>query len=185
MIDDDGPRGIALVRTPFLAGDYLELLAVAADARGRGLGARLLAHVEDTVFARARNLFVCVSDFNRPARRFYRSRGYLRAGRLDDLLIAGSAEILLRKTTGPQRARSVAEQPQASGERDAHRREPDRPADEHRVRHQRDPDHHRRDELHLAAVAVRDEADPAEHEAEHERRRVEVEHAATLAWRAR
>ena len=105
---DDGThaRGIAIVRRGFLAGDYLELLAVEAGARGRGLGARLLAHAEAAVFARARNFFVCVSDFNDAARRFYRRHGYRRVGRLDDLLIAGSAELLLRKTSGPAKVSS-------------------------------------------------------------------------------
>jgi ribosomal protein S18 acetylase RimI-like enzyme len=104
---DDGSRarGVALVRRGFLAGDYLELLAVDASTRSRGLGARLLAHCEAEVFARARNFYVCVSDFNADARRFYRRHGYVQVGRLDDLLITGSAEILLRKTTGPARAR--------------------------------------------------------------------------------
>lgn len=104
VVEDDGrARGLAVVRKSFLAGDYLELLAVAADARGGGLGALLLAHVEQVVFARARNLFVCVSDFNRAARRFYRRRGYAAVGRLDALLVADSAEILLRKSVGPLR----------------------------------------------------------------------------------
>ena len=107
VIDDGGrARGVAIVRRGFLAGDYLELLAVDASTRSRGLGARLLAHCESDVFARTRNFFVCVSDFNANARRFYRRRGYVQVGRLDDLLIAGSAEILLRKTTGPARVSS-------------------------------------------------------------------------------
>ena len=105
VIDDGGrARGVAIVRRGFLAGDYLELLAVDASTRSRGLGARLLAHCESDVFMRARNFFVCVSDFNANARRFYRRHGYAQVGRLDGLLVAGSAEILLRKTTGPVRA---------------------------------------------------------------------------------
>ena len=107
VIDANGrAHGVAIVRRGFLAGDYLELLAVDASARGRGFGARLLAHCEADVFARVPNFFVCVSDFNADARRFYRRHRYVQVGRLDDLLIAGSAEILLRKTTGPVRVSS-------------------------------------------------------------------------------
>ncbi|HMU55188.1 MAG TPA: GNAT family N-acetyltransferase [Nitrospira sp.] len=93
--------GIAVVRRKFLLGDYLELFGVAEAARSRGLGGRLLAYVESLVFARAKNLFICVSDFNEPARRFYRKHGYQEIGAIPDLLIPGSAEVLLRKTTGP------------------------------------------------------------------------------------
>jgi ribosomal-protein-alanine N-acetyltransferase len=100
-----GISGMALVRPRFLAGDYLELFAVTAAARGRGVGAALLAHVESIVFARAANLFVCVSDFNDDARRFYARHGYAHVGTLPDLLVAGSAELLLRKSTRPLRDR--------------------------------------------------------------------------------
>lgn len=96
--------GIALVKPRFLAGDYLEVLAVPEADRGQGLGGRLLAHVEDVAFARGRNVFVCVSDFNTRARAFYARHGYVEVGPLDDLLVRGSAEILLRKTAGPVRA---------------------------------------------------------------------------------
>jgi ribosomal protein S18 acetylase RimI-like enzyme len=103
LVADGAVAGLALVRRNFLAGDYLELFAVAAAVRGRGLGAVLLAHLESMVFARARNFFVCVSDFNEGARRFYASHGYAHVGTLPDLLVGGSAELLLRKSVGPVR----------------------------------------------------------------------------------
>jgi GNAT superfamily N-acetyltransferase len=98
------PVGLAVVRPRFLAGDYLEILAVADGTRGRGVGAALLGHVEQRAFARAPNLFVCVSDFNLAARRFYARCDYAEVGSLPDLLVAGSAEVLLRKTRGPARS---------------------------------------------------------------------------------
>ena len=100
---NDKVAGIVVIRQKFLLGDYLELLAVADWARGKGLGERLLAHVEATVFARAKNLFACVSDFNGQARRFYKQQGYQEIGPMPNFLIPGSAEILLRKTSGPAR----------------------------------------------------------------------------------
>jgi ribosomal protein S18 acetylase RimI-like enzyme len=95
--------GFALLRPKFLMGDYLELLVVAPSARSNGLGSALLKHIEGVVFARAKNLFACVSDFNVAARQFYKKNGYQEIGPMPDFLIPGSAEILLRKTTGPQR----------------------------------------------------------------------------------
>lgn len=107
VIELDGAvAGVALVRQKFLMGDYLELLAVAPWAQGRGLGAALLAHLERIVFARTKNVFVCVSDFNEGARRFYRKHGYQEIGPMPNFLIPGSAEILLRKTAGPARENS-------------------------------------------------------------------------------
>ena len=94
---------IAVVRQKFLLGDYLELFGVAEWARRNGLGRRLLAHVETVVFARVKNLFVCVSDFNDRGRTFYEKQGYQEVGPMPNLLMPGSAEILLRKTRGPAR----------------------------------------------------------------------------------
>ena len=96
--------GIAVLRQHFLLGDYLELFAVEQTTRGKGLGERLLTHIESLVFAREKNLFVCVSDFNESARRFYKKHGYQEIGQLPNLLIQGCAEVLLRKTTGPGRS---------------------------------------------------------------------------------
>ncbi len=95
--------GIAIVRRKFLFGDYLELLGIAPSATGTGLGSRLLAHIESLTFARAKNLFACVSDFNEGARAFYRRQGYKEIGPMPNFLIPGYAEILLRKTAGPAR----------------------------------------------------------------------------------
>jgi ribosomal-protein-alanine N-acetyltransferase len=107
LLQDDRVSGIALVRPKFLFGDYLELLAIAPTVTGQGLGRLLLTHVESLAFARGKNLFACVSDFNTGARRFYRRHGFVEVGPLPDLLVPGSAEILLRKTIGPVKERIV------------------------------------------------------------------------------
>lgn len=102
VIESNGTvAGFALLRPKFLMGDYLELLVIAPSARGKGLGSVLLKYVEDMVFARMKNLFACVSDFNAEARQFYKKNGYQEIGPMPNFLIPGSAEILLRKTTGP------------------------------------------------------------------------------------
>lgn len=98
---------VAIVRQKFLLGDYLELLGVADRVRGKGIGKELLSHIESQVFARTKNLFACVSDFNSGARAFYKKQGYQEIGPMPNFLIPGSAEILLRKTAGPARERKA------------------------------------------------------------------------------
>ncbi|THI88314.1 MAG: GNAT family N-acetyltransferase [Nitrospira sp. CG24A] len=106
VVEQDGRvAGIAVVRQKFLLGDYLELLGVADWARGKGLGGQLLTHVEEAVFARVKNVFACVSDFNDQGRKFYKKQGYQEIGPMPDFLIPGSAEILLRKASGPARGK--------------------------------------------------------------------------------
>ena len=105
VIESEGTvTGFALLRPKFLMGDYLELLVVAPSARSKGLGSALLTHIESVVFARVKNLFACVSDFNADARKFYQHNGYQEIGPMPNFLVPGSSEILLRKTAGPARS---------------------------------------------------------------------------------
>jgi ribosomal-protein-alanine N-acetyltransferase len=100
---DGHVAGVAIVKQKFLLGDYLELMGVAVWARQKGIGGRLLRHIEELVFGRTKNLFACVSDFNESARAFYKKHGYQEIGPMPNFLILGSTEILLRKTAGPAR----------------------------------------------------------------------------------
>ncbi len=90
--------GVAVLRQKFLRGDYLELLGVSIAARKAGIGRLLLTHIESKAFQRGPNLFACVSDFNQPARSFYRKQGYREVGEIPGLLKPGYSEILLHKT---------------------------------------------------------------------------------------
>ena len=90
--------GFALVHPRGVAGSpYLASIAVAAEARGRGVGRRLLAFVEDRYRPQARHLFLCVSSFNGRARRLYERQGFEAVGVLDDYVIEGAAEVLMHK----------------------------------------------------------------------------------------
>jgi ribosomal protein S18 acetylase RimI-like enzyme len=85
---------------------YVQLLGVAEAFRGRGVGKALIEFAEKRIFRETPNVFICVSDFNADAQAFYARLGYQRVGELKDFLIAGHAEILLRKTIGPIRPAS-------------------------------------------------------------------------------
>jgi ribosomal-protein-alanine N-acetyltransferase len=95
---DDLPLGFALVHPRGLAGSpYLASIAVAAEARGRGVGRTLLGFVEDRFRPEARHFFLCVSSFNDGARRLYEQAGYRAVGLLEDYVIDGASEILMHK----------------------------------------------------------------------------------------
>jgi ribosomal protein S18 acetylase RimI-like enzyme len=82
---------------------YIQLLGVADGFRGQGVGKALIEFAEKRIFSETPNVFICVSDFNRSAQGFYSKLGYTRVGELKDFIVAGHAEILLRKTIGPIR----------------------------------------------------------------------------------
>lgn len=92
------PLGFALVHPRGVAGSpYLASIAVSPAARGRGVGSRLLAFVEERYRPLARHFFLCVSSFNGGARRLYERAGYERVGVLEDYVIDGASEILMHK----------------------------------------------------------------------------------------
>lgn len=90
--------GFVLVRPDGVAGaPYLVSIAVAPSFRGRGVGAALLEHVENSFRGRSRHLFLCVSSFNPRARAFYDRHGFAAVGTLKAFLVEGADEILMHK----------------------------------------------------------------------------------------
>jgi len=89
--------GVVVATDGFLLGVFIALLAVRPDASGQGLGTHLVAHVATRTFSRRRWLFVSCDADNRAALRFYRRHGFVRVGRLPDLVRPGRVELLLRK----------------------------------------------------------------------------------------
>lgn len=88
---------------------YVRWVAVAPDARGRGVGERLMRYAEERILRRGPNVFLTVSDFNRRAQAFYRKLGYTEVGAIRNYVVAGITERLYRKTRGPITVRDESE----------------------------------------------------------------------------
>ncbi len=93
------PLGVAVVDDGVLLGGFIALLAVRPDAARQGVGAALVEDARSRVGRRRRWLYTSADGNNRAALRFYRRLGFQRVGRLPDLIRAGRAEILLRRST--------------------------------------------------------------------------------------
>ncbi|HVM96391.1 MAG TPA: GNAT family N-acetyltransferase [Candidatus Acidoferrales bacterium] len=100
---DDEVIGFALSGPGFLCGEYLKILAVDSAYHRQGVGRALMSELERRAFATWPNVYLCVTDFNQPARRFYANLGYVEVGVLHDLLVPGSSEILMRKSVAAWR----------------------------------------------------------------------------------
>lgn len=95
---DTAPAGVVIIRSPWLAGPYLQILAVLPELQGSGAGSTVLDWYEATAMsARMRNVWLCVSGFNVDAQRFYERYGYTLVGHLKDLMRDGDDELLMRK----------------------------------------------------------------------------------------
>jgi diamine N-acetyltransferase len=99
LIEVEGAAAGAMsVRSPWLKGPYLELLALLPPFQRRGLGATLMAWFEREALTHgARKLWVCASSFNGGALRFYGRHGFAPAAALQGLVAEGYDEVLLRK----------------------------------------------------------------------------------------
>jgi len=80
---------------------YIQTICIAPALRNRGIGQRLLAFAEERIFREWPNVFLCVSSFNEGARRLYKRLRYEQVGELQDYLVRGQSELLLRKSQGP------------------------------------------------------------------------------------
>jgi ribosomal-protein-alanine N-acetyltransferase len=99
--DDAGLAGfLILCMTGALVG-YIQTICVHPDRRAQGLGSRLIQFAEERILEESPNVFMCVSSFNRDARRLYERLGYVVVGELTNYIVEGHSEILLRKSRGP------------------------------------------------------------------------------------
>jgi ribosomal protein S18 acetylase RimI-like enzyme len=89
--------GLLVVRHPWLRGVYIELLAVFPECQGSGVGSTALRCLESLFSDRTANLWLLVSSFNQAAQRFYRRHGFLPIGTIEDFVVPGKDEILMRK----------------------------------------------------------------------------------------
>jgi ribosomal protein S18 acetylase RimI-like enzyme len=95
------PRGFIVIVTQGAFVGYIQIVCVAAEARGRGIGSQLVAFAEERIFREFPNVFLCVSSINPRARQLYERLGYSLVGELDDYLVRGHSEFLMRKSVGP------------------------------------------------------------------------------------
>lgn len=89
--------GIIILQMQGTFKGYIQTIAVAENARGRGIGTQLIAFAEERIFRVSSNIFMCVSSFNIRAQNLYYRLGYEKVGILTDFIIEGYDEILLRK----------------------------------------------------------------------------------------
>ncbi|HEX9020473.1 MAG TPA: GNAT family N-acetyltransferase [Nitrospirota bacterium] len=81
----------------FARGGYVRAVGVAPEVRRQGVGKKLLTFAERIMARRCPNSYLCVSSFNRKAMMFYSACGYIRAGRLPDLIVPGASEYIYWK----------------------------------------------------------------------------------------
>jgi ribosomal-protein-alanine N-acetyltransferase len=99
--DDAGLAGFLIICMTGAFVGYIQTICIQPGRRGQGLGSRLVAFAEHRILREFPNVFMCVSSFNRDARRLYERLGYRVVGELTDYIVEGHSEILLRKTVGP------------------------------------------------------------------------------------
>ncbi len=97
ILKDGRLVGAVIVRYPVLRGAYLEMLGLAPEARGAGIGGAVIDWMEAEVAGMARNLWLCVTDWNIAARRFYEAKGFGEVAPIPDLAVDGVTEIFMRK----------------------------------------------------------------------------------------
>lgn len=99
---DGEPSGAMVVRDNWLRGPYLAHLSVVPAQQRQGLGRLAIKWWEDEARrAGGKNLWLCVSSFNATAQQLYLAAGFKQVGVVDDLLVDGLDEILMRKRLSP------------------------------------------------------------------------------------
>lgn len=98
IVAGGSPIGAIVVSKNWLAGFYLQHLSLLKPYRGIGAGTAALKWLIDRATREnQRSIWLCVSEFNERAEKFYEHHGFKRVAVIDELLVAGENEILMRR----------------------------------------------------------------------------------------
>jgi [ribosomal protein S18]-alanine N-acetyltransferase len=94
--------GFVIIQTGGTFAGYIQTICIHEKFRGKGFGTKLLQFCEERILKISPNVFICVSSFNKGARKLYSEFGFKLIGELDNFVKEGFTELLLRKTVGPR-----------------------------------------------------------------------------------
>ena len=100
-VADKTITGFIIINMTGAFAGYIQSVCVDAGWRGQGIGTQIINYAEERIFRSVPNIFICVSSFNKGAHKLYERLGYKVIGELQDYVITGASEILLRKTIAP------------------------------------------------------------------------------------
>ncbi|MDH4210573.1 MAG: GNAT family N-acetyltransferase [candidate division WOR-3 bacterium] len=93
--------GFAIIKMRGAFVGYIQSVVIEPRYRGKGIGEWFIGYLERRILSEQPNIFICVSSFNRDAKRLYERLGYETIGELKDYIVRGYSEILMRKTVSP------------------------------------------------------------------------------------
>jgi ribosomal protein S18 acetylase RimI-like enzyme len=94
--------GFVIIQTCGTFSGYIQTISIDSAYRGKGYGRKLLKFCEDRILKFSPNVFICVSSFNKGALKLYLDFGFKLIGEMENFVIEGYSELLLRKTVGPR-----------------------------------------------------------------------------------
>jgi ribosomal-protein-alanine N-acetyltransferase len=93
--------GFAIIKMQGSLVGYIQSIVLISQYRRQGIGGKFMEYLERRIFSEQPNVFICVSSFNPDAKRLYEELGYETIGALNDYIVRGHSEILMRKSIAP------------------------------------------------------------------------------------
>jgi len=90
--------GFALLQITETFKGYIQSICISPERRGQGIGSELLEFCENKIFQMSPFVFICVSSFDTKAAKLFRKMGYKKIGEIENFIVQGYSEILLRKS---------------------------------------------------------------------------------------
>ena len=101
MFIDSEFVGFSIVQMKGSFVGYIKTIVIKPSWRNKHLGEKFIEYLESRIFEVHPNVFLCVSSFNLNAKRLYLRLGYEPVGEIEDYVVTGHSELLMRKTMGP------------------------------------------------------------------------------------